>query len=422
MFKKIVSNLPFSPALVGQLGFYAKRLRKEEATRRIGLVFVVLALVVQSLAVFQPAESANASSPRDMVAGGLGLGANRSLDNFLRPYDANTKNLRDTMNYVGITRAEIASATFTSWRAGDKLSWGFGPRYSYAQGERQYTITNSDGANVTTVYSRPQKLAEGPNARIWGWVGHSQKIGWFAIMQSCGNLVTDIVPPPPPPPKCIVNSKLLASDEDCRPCPGNESLWINDKSCIPHIEKTKTATNTSQGFVDAATKTAHAGDQISYTISIANIGLSPTTAKLDENLSDVLDYATLVDNGGGALDKTTKILSWADVKLDPGAKQTRTFVVRLADTIPATAQGASDPGSYDCIMTNTYGNSIDVKVDCPTPKVIEKVVTELPKTGPTENMIFAGIVLAVATFFYARTRQVREEVRLVRRNVNAGSI
>ena len=31
MFRKLVSNLAFSPALVGQLGFYAKRLRKEES-------------------------------------------------------------------------------------------------------------------------------------------------------------------------------------------------------------------------------------------------------------------------------------------------------------------------------------------------------------------------------------------------------
>jgi hypothetical protein len=234
MFRKIVSNLPFSPALVGQLGFYAKRLRKEEATRRIGLIFVALALVVQSLAVFQPPESANAANPTDMVSGGLGLGANRSLNNFLKPYDANTKHLKDVMNYVGITRAEIAAAQFTSWRAGDKLSWGFGPRFSYAQGERQYSITNASGQKVTTVYSRPMKLANGANAQIWGWVGHSKKVGWFAIMQSCGNLVTDVVPPPPPPPKCIVNSKILASDKECRPCPGNESLWINDESCIPH--------------------------------------------------------------------------------------------------------------------------------------------------------------------------------------------
>ena len=63
MFRNIVSNLPFSPALVGQLGFYAKRLRKEEATRRLGLIFTVLALVVQSFAVFQAPEPVNATTP-----------------------------------------------------------------------------------------------------------------------------------------------------------------------------------------------------------------------------------------------------------------------------------------------------------------------------------------------------------------------
>ena len=52
MFRKLVSNIAFSPALVSQLGFYAKRLRKEETTRRIGLIFTVLALVVQSFEVF----------------------------------------------------------------------------------------------------------------------------------------------------------------------------------------------------------------------------------------------------------------------------------------------------------------------------------------------------------------------------------
>jgi hypothetical protein len=97
-------------------------------------------------------------------------------------------------------------------------------------------------------------------------------------------------------------------------------------------------------------------------------------------------------------------------------------MVRVLDVIPATAQGASDPTSYDCIMTNVFGNEIETKVNCPTPKVVEKVVTELPTTGPTENMIFAGVVLSIVTYFYARTRQVKKEVRLIRRSVNTGTI
>jgi hypothetical protein len=51
MFRKLVSNLSFSPALVGQIAFYAKRLKKEETTRRLGLLFTVFALIIQAFVV-----------------------------------------------------------------------------------------------------------------------------------------------------------------------------------------------------------------------------------------------------------------------------------------------------------------------------------------------------------------------------------
>lgn len=198
MFKKIISSLSFSPALVGQLGFYAKRLKKEQTTRRLGLIFVALALVVQSLVVFQPPESANASSPGDFVSGGLGLGSNRSINNFLGPYDANSNHLREIMDYMGISRAEIANSQFSSFITGSvKRSWSHTPIHSTAQGEQPTTILSSDYKAITTVYSRPLALSNGSNERIYGWVGHSPRVGWFAIMQACGNLVTESIPTVP---------------------------------------------------------------------------------------------------------------------------------------------------------------------------------------------------------------------------------
>jgi hypothetical protein len=470
MFRKIVSNLPFSPALVGQLGFYVKRLRKEEATRRLGLIFVALALIVQSLAVFQPSESANASSETDMIDGGVS-----SLDGILRAYDTNTKHFQETLNYVGITRGEIANSKYGTWLPGNKLSWGYAPRFSYNQGERAYNIPDAYGQIATTVYARPVMLwGYSSNFQIAGWWNESQGFGgWFGIMSSCGNLMTDLYAPqrctynpaltvhdpnckPKPKPKmcaldqnilasdpkckpckynpniiasdpkckpkmCALNPKILASDPECLPCPGDKSIWINDHKCIPNIIKTKTATNTSQGFIDATKVNAHVNDQISYTISIKNTGLSPKSVELKESLGDVLQYANIIDEGGGKFNKTTNVLQWSNVTLDPKQTQTRTFVVQLLSAIPATATGLSDPTSYDCYMTNVFGNSISIKVDCPTAKVVEQVVQELPKTGPTENMIFSGVILSIATYFYARARQTKKEVYAIRKEVSIGT-
>ena len=441
MFRKIVSNLSFSPALVGQLGFYAKRLRKEEATRRVGLIFVVLALVVQSLAVLQPPESANATSSNDFVDGGLGIGPSRSFNNYLVPYDANARNLKDIMTYMGISREDITATQYSSWIVGDTLSWGHNPRFSYAQGERAVTITNSAGQAITDVYAKPAKLNNGASARIYGWIGYSSRVGWFAIMQACGNLVTKIIPPPPatptpptpppatptppvtpPPKKCVYDSAILADSNDCKSCPGNINLWIKDTSCVPNVLQSKTAVNTTQGGVDATTVVANASDRITYTVTVKNTGLLATTTTITEPLSDVMDYATVTDAGGGTYDSTTKTLSWPATTLIPGSEQARTFTATMLNPIPATPQGASDPSSYDCIMTNVFGNAVEIKVACPSPKVVEQVVTQLPHTGPTENLIFAGVVLAIVTYFYARTRQVGKEVRLIRRDLNSGTI
>ena len=74
-------------------------------------------------------------------------------------------------------------------------------------------------------------------------------------------------------------------------------------------------------------------------------------------------------------------------------------------------------------MDNTFGNNVRINVECPVQKVIvEQTVSQLPHTGPGENMIFAGVVFAVVSYFYARSRQVKKEVRLIRRDLNAGTI
>ena len=650
MFKKIVSQLSFSPALVGQLSFYAKRLRKEQATRRLGLVFVALALVVQSLVVFQGPDPANAANPGDMIYGGLGLGSARSLNNFLNPYDRNDRNLQDIMNYYGITRAEIAATTFGKYTVGDKIVWGYEPR----PGVVDVAITNGSGQVVNHLYGRPQNIANGRNTEIWAYIGYSSKIGWFAIQQYCGNLITDVYPTPPPPPaptptpakvvysKSAVNasqnnvdaSKTTAKASDkitytltakntggtatsivlsdhlsdvltysrlinqgggtfnstaktlswpaTDLAPGatvtksftiqmNSSLVTTKTNCtivnnfsgdtvtIPvgctpppaKIEPSKSAYNDTQKK-DATKTTAKANDKITYTVTVKNtggtakaftpsddlsdvltfakltnngggtlnntskviswptvtlkpnetvtkkftvqiqsnlvtrqsdcklvnnfhgesvtvpVGCTPPPAELEvsksaininqgnidatkkpvvekdritfklvaknnggtamnftfvDNIGDTLEYAKLTDNGGGTYDQATRKLSWPAINLKPGETQVRTFTVQVLDTIPATPQGVSDPSSYNCKIENVfYDASVIIPVHCVTPpKVIENVVTQLPTTGPRENMLFAGIVLAIVAFFYFRSRQLGTEVRLIRREVNGGT-
>ncbi|MDB5177722.1 MAG: hypothetical protein JWO61_105, partial [Candidatus Saccharibacteria bacterium] len=135
------------------------------------------------------------------------------------------------------------------------------------------------------------------------------------------------------------------------------------------------------------------------------------------------EYSTLIDQGGATFNDQNKILTWPSVTLAAGQKQSRTLAVQLMKDVPSTNTGTGIPSSYDCKMANTFGNTVMIGVECPPQKVVvEQIVGELPKTGPRENLIFAGALLSVVVYFYARARQTGKEIRLIRRDVHVGTI
>lgn len=518
MFKKIVSRISFSPALVAQLGFYAKRLRKEQATRRLGLIFVALALVVQSLVVFQAPEPANAAHTSNMIDGGLGW-SNPDLGRFLRAYDSNSGRTRDAANYFGLTRAEIASAKYGSFAIASKVSWG----WDYPMPtSRSVAIPDSNGKHVRTLYGRYMVDNKSNPSTVTGFIGHSAKLGWFAISVACGNITTVGFPPaptPPPAPAKIttaksavnvsqgnidatkttakvndtltytisakneggtakqvelvdsigevlqfsqltangggtlnktkgtltwpaatlgagqsvtkkytvkMNSTLITPTDTCT----MTNTFTDKKVTVPvgcstppaQIVATKTATNITQGNIDATKTTAKASDRITFMLSVENKGGTAKEVEFKDYIGDVLEYSELIEQGGGTYDSQTKTLSWPSVTLKPGAKEIRTFTVQMLKQIPASSKNVSETSSYNCMLENAFLDaSTIINVDCPAPKVIvETTVSELPKTGAGANIAFGAILLAAVTFFYLRSRQLGTEVRLVRRTINEG--
>lgn len=636
MFRKLVSNLPFSPALVGQLGFYAKRLRKEQITRRLGLIFTVLALVVQSFAVFSPPEQALASSGSDIIPGGI-----RTVQDIVNVYDAGASgqnDFKDLMDYFGVTRAELAGmntqiVTICS-SDHDVISFGRQHHYSTAEGELVHNVPKVTGG-FSTFYSVPLYRFDSVNNTVNcydSYVGNSAKIGWFSIMRKCGNFqikqdvrklpvahliaascksiegyayderqenlkvnvylyfngppgkgqqvgpitsnqttpsapigtgygfnfavpeqyqksstpttVWAVMQPLPgwdqpavqadntvtipgnctptqtptvqcmdlhvaiidrthfaltaksissqnavvtgydfivadksgnkiyeknistsdaqattgtfeltnsgdytakvviktsigdiqsgnctkpmqvsPLSKCQYNSGILATDQNCKPCPYDTTVWIKDEqSCRPQISQSKEARNLTQDVKNANGTTANTTDRIEYTIYTTNIGSGTASTTVKESLGDVLQYAKLLDDGGGTFDSQGQVLGWGTVTLGPQQTDVRRFVIQVDDVIPATPRGANNPAAYNCLMTNSYGNTINIHVQCPIEKSIESAIKELPSTGAGTNVVFGTVLIMVVTYFYARSRQMNKEVKLIRKEFNFGTI
>ncbi|MDN5275348.1 MAG: hypothetical protein JWP06_1249 [Candidatus Saccharibacteria bacterium] len=537
MFRKIVSNLTFSPSLVGQLGFYAKRLRKEEATRRIGLIFTALALVVQGFAVFTPPESANAANGNNVIYGGF-----KDKSDLLATYDRNKDSaghtdLQQIYKYFGVTRQDIVNGsvqTINSRDQGNKIQSVGRSKSDFERTPHAVTGTS------TTVYSSLLSKWDSTSWTIPHGSQYTALVGkravdgkWFAIMTGCGNVAYVAMPPPPPPPpappasacsaltiapitrtkfsftatastsngatissyvytikdskstvvttksqastsksnvftyeftkdgnytasvtvntsvgaktgmtcqkaltvtpevRCAINTDYPVSSPECKPCEEDKTIWYKDKDCHSAFKETKTVKNVSQLVSDANNTTVRPGDRLEYRISVKNVGTTTGQYTIEDNLADVLEYADIIDTGGGQLltkeDGTAveriNTIVWPVVTIKPGDTIEKIISVQVKSTIPATPQSLGNPESYNCRMVNDFaGNHTVTMIDCPAPKVVEQVVEQLPHTGASENILFAGGVLAVVVYFYARSRQVKREVRLIRRDLNAGTI
>ena len=189
MFRKIISNLPFSPTLISELGFYAKRLRKEETTRRIGLILTALALVVQSFVAFSPPESANAANAGDLVYGGF-----KGRTDMLQACNNNTQGFRDLIHHADITCQILANATFgeihsrVNGKDAGWLSWNRTPRFSLSQGETSMMVGDQQ------IFVRPLaafdiKNTTGNGSYYKAFYGKTTSGKDFAIMIDCANIL-----------------------------------------------------------------------------------------------------------------------------------------------------------------------------------------------------------------------------------------
>lgn len=222
---------------------------------------------------------------------------------------------------------------------------------------------------------------------------------------------------------CVDTPSITGAPDAC-----DDATTSTDQIGNPDVVLNKVADNKTQNGINATTAKANGGDVIVYTITATNSGKAAGEVTLDDNLTDTLEYATLTDNGGGTFDQNTNVLSWGRVSLKSGEKTSRTFVMTVKDPVPAMAQNQGTPTSYDCTMSNIVRpdgeDAINIPVACPAAKEIveQTVVKQLPSTGPGENMVFAGALLMVVSFLWARSRQLGKEVRLVRKDFSAGSL
>ncbi len=218
MFKKLISNLPFNPSLITELAFYSKRVHTESSVRRLGFMFIALAMVVQMFAVISPPEPTLASSSNDVIRDGF-----NNRDEATMHCLGDTQGFRDVLTHYGVDCDIIARAetvTLNSRAHDGNLD---------SMGRNPVAATNPKNGKQANQYSVQIGGTTFYMKNFWYWDTYSSsnyqalkminKHGNIIyILYDCGNIVTigKYSPPPPPPapaptPTATPNSKPSAS-------------------------------------------------------------------------------------------------------------------------------------------------------------------------------------------------------------------
>ena len=213
MLHKVKENLN---SKLSQLGFYSRRLRKENITKLVVASTASLALVLQLTVGILPSSidpvSANhVPSNYDMAGDALVAGGVRDKAHFLSIYDTNSSDLKEIYSHFGVTRQDINNAKMGSFytdsyngqlKVLSRMDW---PGHGRSK-------VNVPGAN-TSIYTGPWiDGANGRHQQLEALVGKRAVDGqWFAIVLDCANLVY-VTPPQPPKPKPAAVCTSLSID------------------------------------------------------------------------------------------------------------------------------------------------------------------------------------------------------------------
>jgi hypothetical protein len=422
MFKKLISNLPFNPSLIGQVSFYSHRIHAESAVRRTGLIAVVLAMSLQMFAVISPPEQTLAESSQDIIRGGF-----TSRDQALNHCKKNTQEFRDILAYYRVDCDILAKATTRNIRSTDYNK----QLDSLGRNPRGDTILRTGKATDEYAVKISGKTYYMTN--LWAWDTYSYSTykvldmknldgKQIMIMFHCGNIVTigKYAPPAPkaePKPDPTPPQQIEPLPE---PEPTPNEPCEDLEACL---ELKKTAVNHTQQLDDADKTTAEASDEITYTLYTTNISKTIIDDFIvTENMNDVLDYADITNFYGGEI-SDDNTLSWPAVTLLPGQTAENRVSIKVKSPVPQTPASLSDPGHFDLVMTNVYGNAINIEVKPGIGKTAETIVTTLPATGPGETVVATFALTAVVSYFFARSRLIAKELDIVRSDYTvSGSI
>lgn len=173
-----------------------------------------------------------------------------------------------------------------------------------------------------------------------------------------------------------------------------------------------TNSNLAYSVSSSAKHNLQPGDIISYTLKIENISNLPQKTNFEVNLSDVLEYADLVD--GADYKKSSDKIYWNQDTINANQSKSKIFAVKMKEKFPTFKKQGN---SFDCIIKVNFGNNLDYPVKCPVSKSVETFVNWLPKYPKNKTIILFTVLFILSVYMTLRTNLLYKEIRYFKRHL-----
>ncbi len=378
MFRKLISNLSFSPSLVAELAVFAKNLKKQKRLRFIGVALLVLALLLQVFGIVF-LNNKTQTHESNLIYGGV-----INKEYFLQRYKQNDLSIRGILSSIGVGSDDITNLKnepLTNHSEPYKYRIARTPMPNSTQ--QPLVLLGSEAnlyaSNIDTSLPIEPSLS-----------GYSHTVGKFTILINSGDILVEHLP-------------------------------SSFKSITPKgIDVNTTTINETTG--ESNPTTVRPGDLITYTIDVKNTSTNLVDFSTPTYIGDILEYADLVNVNSGVIDDKKTTISWIHRNIEPNKNTQYTFSVRIKSQIPTTAQNRSVPYSYDCVIDTTLPGSPQINLLCPATKNIELMLHKLPKLSQLTIVLMTTIILLLSTLLYIKNVQYYEEIRLIRHGINKGTL
>lgn len=400
MSQKIVVDALHSPSLVGELKDYHKDLVGKIAKRGVLVLLSGIFLLLQYFGLLLPNSSSNNTSlTSDIVYGGF-----ESRQDALLEYDTKGSDLQYALSTLSVSRNDLQNASessLDSWLLSHPslvVAWNNSPVYQLGPEETQPSSSKSTffaGEHNRPLYGYAISQSSINPSSTKVLFGHSKQLGDFAILNDNGNILT-----------------TSADPDTCYKDPNESVSYVhcsNSNSFKSEIMVTNIGYKTDAHYLKN-----HAGDRLQYDIKLTNQSLKTIELKPEIYIGDVLEYSKLTYVDNARLDKRTSNLQWPQTSLQPLAQKTLSFSVQILNPIPINPRGSTNGASYDCYMTSFFGTVSNIKVHCPTPKIMEKMLSNPPSSS---LLAIAWLIFIINTALYIKIYISAKEHGLILKNI-----